>query len=441
MLLKEILQNKNKRSILSDSWSVSWAMSLIMFLIFMIGLADVYIAGRFGKEVQAAYGLSFQIYFIFLIIAMALSVGTVSVLSRLFGSARLGQLRVAVSSSLATVIGTGFIFGIIGFFLSTKILDIINAPSEIKEFAGPLISIYFVGLVFHYIMMNTNAILRACKLTRRSLLTMLVVCSLNIGLNFYLSLHTPLKFKGIAVSTVISLFVGSILNISHVIFLVKGFTRFSWVMMKKIANISWPAGLLQILWQAGSMVIFLILSKLPVYNIETMAAFTNGLKIESAIFLPAFAFNMSNGVIVGNLLGKKRKEDAFHGGILTALIGVIIVSIMSAIVILNSRSIASFLSNDPVVIDRCTQYILITLLFEPIMAWGVILGGGLNGAGDTRSVMTIVSLSVWVLRIPLSCIFGVYLGYGAIAIWWCMNLSIIAQSFFITTRYFSKRWL
>ena len=40
------------------------------------------------------------------------------------------------------------------------------------------------------------------------------------------------------------------------------------------------------------------------------------------------------------------------------------------------------------------------------MAWGVILAGGLNGAGDTRSVMFAVGISVWFIRVPLSYFLG-----------------------------------
>lgn len=65
----------------------------------------------------------------------------------------------------------------------------------------------------------------------------------------------------------------------------------------------------------------MILGALPKNNVEIMAAFTNGLKIESAIFLPAFAFNMANTVVIGNLLGRNDKEGAFRAGIITALTG------------------------------------------------------------------------------------------------------------------------
>src|SRR4030042_3173102 len=82
-------------------------MTLIMFFEFLIGLTDVYIAGRISKEVQATYGFVIQLYFIFIVIANALTVGTVSVVSRLFTSCQNRELTEAVFSSLLTAIGAG----------------------------------------------------------------------------------------------------------------------------------------------------------------------------------------------------------------------------------------------------------------------------------------------------------------------------------------------
>ena len=201
------------------------------------------------------------------------------------------------------------------------------------------------------------------------------------------------------------------------------------------------SALLQVFWQLGTIVLFLILNMLPALNIEVMAAFTNGLKIESAIFLPAFAFNMTNAVLVGNALGRKENNQAFKMGIITAMTGVFIVVVLTLIVVLNARLIAPHLSNDRIVIDQTLKYIFIAFLFEPVMAWGVILAGGLNGAGDTKIVMAIVAGSVWLIRIPLSYLLGVYLGFGAQGVWWSMNVSIACQCLLMTRRYFSKRWV
>jgi len=270
---------------------------------------------------------------------------------------------------------------------------------------------------------------------------MAVVCILNIALNFILAFCTPLKFKGIAWATVISLFTGAVIAAAYTKPLIQRWGGISIDMVKRIMSISWPSGVLQILWQAGAAALFFILSILPAYNVEVIAAFTNGLKIESAIFLPAFAFNMANAVIVGNLLGKKDKEDAFKGGIITALIGVCLVTVATLFVMLNARTVASFLSTDKIVINESIKYIYIALICEPIMAWSVILGGGLNGAGDTKSVMIIIALGVWFVRLPLAYIFGIHMGFGQTAVWWCMNASIIIQAVLITKRYFARQWL
>jgi Na+-driven multidrug efflux pump len=84
--IRTLFKSESFRSFVSRSWSISWPITVIMFFEFLIGLTDVYIAGRVSKEVQATYGFVIQLYFILIVIANALTVGTVSVVSRLFTS-------------------------------------------------------------------------------------------------------------------------------------------------------------------------------------------------------------------------------------------------------------------------------------------------------------------------------------------------------------------
>jgi len=415
-------------------------MTLIMFFEFLIGLTDVYIAGRVSKEVQATYGFVIQLYFIFIVIANALTVGTVSVVSKLFTSGNKDELTETVFSSIVTATVAGIILAAAGILLSPKITKILNIPEELKALAISFIHIYAAGLLFHYVLINCNGILRSCNMVKKSLKTMALVYAINIALNFLLVFHTSFSFRGIALATASSVFIGSMMNLMYVRSLMTGAKRFSEDRVKKMASIGWPMGLLQILWQLSSMVLFLILSALPEHKIEILAALTTGLRIESAIYLPVFGFNMANAVIVGNLLGEKKEEDAFKSGIVTATIGVGIVTMMVITLVLNARWIVLFLSNNEVVIKESVKYIYISMISEPFMAWSVILSGGLNGAGDTKSVLMRVALSVWLVRIPLSYIFVVLFGFGAVSVWWSMNLSQFIQAFLISKRYFSRGW-
>jgi len=333
------------------------------------------------------------------------------------------------------------ILAVAGVFFSPEIIHLVNIPEELKYLAVPFIKIYSVGLLFHYLLINCNGILRSCDRVKDSLKTQALVCGLNIGLNFFLVFHTPLGFRGIATATASSVFIGSMVNVWKVRSLMTGVRDFSLDLVKRMVSIGWPIGMLQVLWQLSSMVLFLILSALPGHRVEILAALTTGLRIESVIYLPVFGFNMANAVIVGNLLGEKRNEDAFRSGFITAAIGVVVVTVMAIGVILNARWIASSLSNNQIVIRESMKYITISMISEPFMAWGIILAGGLIGAGDTRSVMTRVALSVWFVRIPLSYIFVVLLGFGPVSVWWSMNISQFVQAFLMSKRYFKREWL
>ena len=441
MRLLPLFKREEIGSYLSRSWSVSWPMTLIMVFEFLIGLTDVYIAGKVSKEIQATYGFVIQLYFVLIVIANALTVGTVSVVSRLYSSGDKTELNKAVFSSVIASAGAGIVLASAGIFFSPTIIKYLNIPEELKHFAVPFTKIYAMGLLFHYLLINCNGILRSCQRVKRSLKTMALVCGFNIALNFFLVFHTPLGFKGIAAATASSVFIGSVINLVYVRNITAGMKYFSLNLVKRMIHIGWPIGLLQVLWQLGSMVLYLILSALPEHRIETLAALTAGLRIESIIYLPVFGFNMANAVIVGNLLGEKKKEDAFQSGIMTMVLGVCIVTLMVVIVILNARWIASFLSSDAIVIRESVRYIYISMISEPFMAWGIILGGGLIGAGDTRSVLIRVALSVWLIRIPLAYIFVVLLGFGAVSVWWSMNISQFVQAFLMSKRYFNQKWL
>ncbi len=150
---------------------------------------------------------------------------------------------------------------------------------------------------------------------------------------------------------------------------------------------------------------------------------------------------MANAVIVGNLLGEKEQEEAYRSGMMTALIGVSVVAFMALLIVVNARWIASFLSNNPLVVRESVRYIYISMISEPFMALGIILGGGLSGAGDTRSVMIRVALSVWFIRLPLVYLFVVVFGFGAASVWWCMNISQFVQCGLLYRRYTKKSWL
>ena len=80
------------------------------------------------------------------------------------------------------------------------------------------------------------------------------------------------------------------------------------------------------------------------------------------------------------------------------------------------------------------------MIAEPFIALNLAMGGALNGAGDTKATMTYAILNVWVLRLPLAYILGIFLGFGATGIWWALNIGFFIQVILSTRRFMSKKW-
>jgi putative MATE family efflux protein len=325
-----------------------------------------------------------------------------------------------------------------------------NMEDAVRGYATSFMRLYALGVFFHLMMIHFNGIMRACNMILYSMKVMVAMSVLNIILSLAFVFLTPMQENGIPLSTAICWVLAFAATSPVIRRLMRSEQKlkFSKEIAKKIFNISWPSGIVSASWQFSSTLMYAMVGALPVNSVETMAAMTAGLRIESIIFMPAFAFNMANAVLVGNLLGEGKKEDAFSVGMVTAGIGISLITVITGVVIALARPIATVIAAkdpsgmvDPIALEETVRYLRIVMISEPFVAANLMFSGALAGAGDTRSLMRYTIFSLWVLRIPFAYIFGLHFGYGAIAIWWAMNITFFSQSALSSRRFLSKKWL
>ncbi len=74
------------------------------------------------------------------------------------------------------------------------------------------------------------------------------------------------------------------------------------------------------------------------------------------------------------------------------------------------------------------------------MALSLILGGGLQGAGDTKGSMKVIITGMWVVRLPLAFVLAFVLGYGARGVWIAMLVSMVVQGILMALRFYKGDW-
>lgn len=430
-------------------WRMSWPMLLVMLLNFFVGITDVYVAGYLGPGVQAVVGFVGQLYFFIIIVANAIGIGTVAIVSRAAGSGDEPEALHAVRQSILFGLACSVVLTLTGIVLRDMLLAPARFTGQSSIVAREFLMIFAFSLMPNYLVIIMNAIFRAGGEVKLSLAAMCLVSLINIVLNFVLvfgaGVFPGIGYRGIALATALAMVCGTV----ACLFLIRksrwhGLFRGPWmlsgVFIKRLIAVSWPSALIQISWNAGNIFLYAVLATLVSGSITAMAALTNGLRIEAAIYLPAFAFHMAAAVLTGQNLGAGDPGRAEQLGWKISLAGVLFVAVMSVPVLIWPDIFSSIVSRDGPVISETARYLRITMLVEPFMAISVVLGGCLQGAGDTRGAMMVIVATLWGIRLPLAYLLAVPLGYGATGVWIAMAVSMVVQSIGMTLRFRNGGW-
>ncbi len=430
-------------------WRISWPMLIIMIFNFLGGFTDIFVAGLIGRDVQAAIGFVSQLYFLFIIVGNAISIGTVALVSRSFGAMEFDRASEFVKQSLIFGFAVSLVLMMVGVLFHGPIVRAAGFPDQIRTIAEKFLIIFSFALGPNYLLIISSGIFRASGEVKKPLVTMLVFCIINIILDFTLVFglgpFPALGYTGIAYSTATA---ASISMLISLLFFASGRWRAimqnGWEPHLKtislIAKLGWPAGLLQVAWNAGSIVLYRVLSHLESGSITALASITNGLRIEAVIFMPAFAMNMASSVLVGQNLGAGQPDRAAQLGWKISLSAMGILPLISAAVFIFADFFASFLARDPAVLAETARYLRVNMFSEPFMALSLVLGGALQGAGDTRGNMWVIVVCMWFIRLPLAYILAIVLGMGALGVWLAMVTSMVFQGVLMALRFYQGKW-
>jgi putative MATE family efflux protein len=428
---------------------MSWPMLVIMLLNFLVGIVDVYVAGMISPQVQAAVGFVSQIFFLTIIIANAISIGSLALVSRATGAGDSVRAIDIVQQALMVGCIVAVVITGVGLLFYREVVILAGFPPEIAEIAGNFLRIYAIALGFNYLLIISNAMFRARGEVTKPLITMTCVCVINIAANFGLVFGMfglpQMGYMGIAVASASAVAVGTAVNLV--------FMRFGWwaavykrpwslsrEIITSMLSISWPSATLQIAWNAGSIVLYNILSRLGDASIISLAAITNGFRIEAVIFLPAFALNMAASVLIGQNLGAGNPDRAEELGWKIGKSAVVLMSCLALIIFIFAEQISAVFTTNDEVLAETVRYLRFNMLSEPFMALSVALGGGLQGAGDTRGTMRVVVTAMWLIRLPLAYILALPLGYGATGVWIAMVISMVIQGSMMARRFRGGEW-
>jgi len=431
-------------------WRLAWPQILTMFLYFLIGLADVYVAGRLGREVQASMGMLTQAMFFFMVLATAVANGTVAAVSQSLGAGRGARARRYVALSL--ILGGAVSFGILGMGLAGRdtFVSLLRVPAAMHEPFGYILDVFLLLLPVHYLFIISNAVFRAKKQVMAPLVGWGLAAVVNVIGDFGLGLGLwglpALGYKGLAISTFVSLCAGLAFNL--LLLRREGFLSLAavppWRWMRRgfpyLFKVAWPSGLMQVVWHSGYLVLYAITASLPAGSVEALAGMAVGVRIESILFLPPMAFNFTAGILVGHALGADRPGEAKRTGYRVAILGTLLAVALGAALWPFLDQASGLLTQEEDVRLQAVSYLRYNILAIPFTVAGLILIGALAGAGATLYNMAVTGPSIWLVRLPLALVLGHMVLGRAEGVWMAMLASQAVQATAMVYVYQCKDW-
>ena len=366
----------------------------------LLNIVDTAMVGFLGDSALAAVGLGGFVVFACQALILGISTGVQSTAARKKGEGRTDRAAAILNTAILLVILVAPIFSLFLIQIAPIVFPYLNSDASVIGRGVPYLewrlgAIIFVGINFAF-----RGYWNALDMSRVYMTTLIMMHACNIVLNYVLifgNFGAPAYgVTGAGMASAISMAFGTaiyfVLGCKYVAmdgFLKRVATRQE---TSSLIRISLPAGLQQLFFSAGMVVMFWIIGKI---GTPELAAAKVTVVLMTTLGIPMW--------LVPDLVSSIFIHD------------------------LDTRELARW----PMRLLGLTM---------PIEAMGFTFMHGLLGAGDARRVMMVGVGSQWLLFLPLAYLSGPGLGFGLFTIWLLQGSSRALSAFLFVTMWRRRHW-
>lgn len=192
------------------SFSLPLMLSGILQLLF--NAVDIIVVGRFtGRHALAAVGSTTALINMFVNLFIGISLGVNVLAARFFAAKKEREMSETVHTAIAFALVSGIVMAFVGVFFAKTALELMGTPDDVIRLSALYMRLYFCGMPFFMLYNYGAAILRAIGDTKRPLLFLIIAGIANVALNLILVVVFHLGVAGVAIGTILSQLISSIL--------------------------------------------------------------------------------------------------------------------------------------------------------------------------------------------------------------------------------------
>ncbi|XXX76145.1 MATE family efflux transporter [Sorangium sp. So ce134] len=430
-------------------WRLAWpaiAHMLLLTLVFLVGRGMV---GRYSTTALASMQICGTLTWTIVSVFSATSAGTLAVVARSVGAGDRAAAAAATRASLVFALALGAAVALPLLAACGPLLRALfpNAGAAVVEQAAAYLGIVLPVLPLAFVEAVAASALQGVGDTRTPLAVATIGNLVNVAVSAVLifgHLGLPaLGVRGAAVgvactmTTEALLLTAALLSRSSPLPLRSAPAAPAAASLKRVLRVALPAFAERSAYHAGYMGFVAIIGLL---GATAMAANQALIAVESVCFLSAEGFGVAAGALMAQRLGARSPRDAARVGLVAALMAILALSAFGALFALAPRPLLLAFSSDPELLAAGERALRVAAVAQPFMAFATVMGMGLRGAGDTRTVLAVTLVCSLVVRLGGTWLLAVTLGHGLVGVWMGSTADWICRSALLAVAFARGRW-
>ncbi len=383
-----------------------------------LAMVGTFMLGRLGETEIAAATLANTPFFVILLMIFGFQSGSSVLFSQYWGKKDLKAINRILGIGVYSCAGITLLFSFVCFLFAQDIMGVINRDPQIVKLAAQYMRITAFSYVLNAVSLVYISAQRSIANPKLGLIiltnTMVIDTALSYIFIFGKFGAPALGVKGAAYAVLTARIIEFIITMSYAFFIqgklklnLQQLLRPGKEFIHDFIKYSGPVVLNEAVWGLGFSMYSVIYSLM---DKSYLAAYTVAGNLERILSSVFFGFAIAAGIIIGQLIGAGKENEARETGKTLNLLSAIIGLFLSGVLLIVAPFIIGKFNLPPATITVVKMFTVVMAVLIPIRCnWVVNAIGTLRAGGDTKFVFMVDTVFMWLLCLPLAAVFGLWM--------------------------------
>ena len=412
-----------------------------------VGVADTMMVSQAGETAVSGVSCFNTIQNFLIALFSAFATGGSVVVGQLLGMKNYERAKNAVKDLMYLTLLVSILLSLSFIGFKEPLLRLIYGESEeaviasALDYALPIL----ISLPFLASQSSLNAILRVQGKTKTTMWSSIIANIINVVGNAIFILVFDMGALGVGISTLISRIISALIlffasrnkGLQAPLEKILQF-RHQGNMMGTIFSIALPSGIENSIFQLGKIVMIATIAQC---GTSSMAAFSVLDNIGTFSNITGQAAGQTLMVVGGYAAGAGRFDESRRMTKVFLAIAYVSMAILAVIILVFLKPIISIYSFSQETADLSYR-ILFEYMFWSTIVWPTSFAfpNILKSSGDVKYTMLVAILSMWLFRVFIARVLGIYMGFGIVGVMWGMYIDWVVRAIAFLIRYKSGVW-